>query len=125
MSLPNETDYEVGQDNIEIFGLDIHNPVFFVSGGIIVLFVFFAAIFHGPASEFFGWLRPAVTDSFDWFLAISANIFVLFCIALIFSPFGSIRLGGKNATPDFTYTGWFAMLFAAGMGIGLMFYGVS
>lgn len=125
MSLPSETDYEVGQDNVEIFGLDIHNPVFFVSGGIIVLFVFFAAIFHGPASEFFGWLRPAVTDSFDWFLAISANIFVIFCIVLIFTPFGSIRLGGKDATPDFTYTGWFAMLFAAGMGIGLMFYGVS
>jgi BCCT family betaine/carnitine transporter len=125
MSLPSETDYEVGQDNVEIFGLDIHNPVFFVSGGIIVLFVFFAAIFHGPASEFFGWLRPAVTDSFDWFLAISANICVIFCIVLIFTPFGSIRLGGKDATPDFTYTGWFAMLFAAGMGIGLMFYGVS
>jgi len=125
MSLPNETDYEVGQDNVEIFGLDIHNPVFFVSGGIIVLFVFFVAIFHGPASEFFGWLRPAVTDSFDWFLAISANIFVLFCVVLIFTPFGSIRLGGKEAKPDFSYTGWFAMLFAAGMGIGLMFYGVS
>lgn len=125
MSLPSETDYEVGRDNVEIFGLDIHNPVFFVSGGIIVLFVFFAAIFQGAASEFFGWLRPAVTDSFDWLLAISANIFVVFCIALIFTPFGSIRLGGEDATPDFTYTGWFAMLFAAGMGIGLMFYGVS
>jgi len=125
MILPNDTDYEVGQDNVEIFGLDIHNPVFFISGGIIVLFVFFVAVFQEPASAFFGWLRPAVTDTFDWLLAISANIFVVFCIALIFSPFGSIRLGGRDAKPDFTYTGWFAMLFAAGMGIGLMFYGVS
>lgn len=125
MSELNETDYEVGQDNIEIFGLDIHNPVFFVSGGIIVLFVFIAAIFQGPVTEFLGWLRPAVTDSFDWFLVIAGNVFVLFCIVLIFTPFGSIRLGGKDATPDFFYTGWFAMLFAAGMGIGLMFYGVS
>lgn len=125
MTMPNETDYEVGQDNIEIFGLDIHNPVFLVSGAVIVLFVFFAAIFQGPATEFLGWLRPAVTDSFDWFLAIAANIFVLFCIVLIFTPFGSIRLGGTDAEPDFSYTGWFAMLFAAGMGIGLMFYGVS
>lgn len=122
MSELNETDYAVGQDNIEIFGLDIHNPVFFVSGGIIVLFVFIAAIFQGPATEFLGWLRPAVTDSFDWFLVIAGNVFVLFCIALIFSPFGSIRLGSKDATPDLSYTGWFAMLFAAGMGIGLMFY---
>ncbi len=125
MTVPNETDYEVGQDNVEIFGLDIHNPVFFVSGGIIVLFVFFAAIFQGPATEFFGWLRPAVTDTFDWLLIIAGNIFVIFSIALIFTPFGSIRLGGEDATPDFSYTGWFAMLFAAGMGIGLMFYGVS
>ncbi|MCO5071176.1 MAG: BCCT family transporter [Rhizobiaceae bacterium] len=120
-----ETDYEVGQDNVNVLGLDIHNPVFFISGGIIVLFVFFAAIFHAPAADFFGWLRPAVTASFDWLLAISANIFVLFCIVLIFTPFGKIRLGGKDAKPDFSYTGWFAMLFAAGMGIGLMFYGVS
>src|SRR5690606_17066826 len=56
---------------------------------------------------------------------ISANLFVIFCIVLIFTPFGSIRLGGADAKPDFTYRGWFAMLFAAGMGIGLMFYGVS
>lgn len=125
VTIESESDYEVGQDNVNIMGLDIHNPVFFISGGIIVLFVFFAATFQAPLSDFFGWLRPTVTDTFDWFLATAANIFVLFCIILIFSPFGSIRLGGKDAVPDFSYTGWFAMLFAAGMGIGLMFYGVS
>ena len=125
MTIENETDYEVGQDNVTVMGLDIHNPVFFISGGVIVLFVFFSAIFQAPVSEFFGWLRPAVTASFDWFLACAANIFVLFCLVLIVSPFGSIRLGGQDAEPDFSYTGWFAMLFAAGMGIGLMFYGVS
>jgi len=125
VTIESETDYEVGQDNVNIMGLDIHNPVFFISGGIIVLFVFFAATFQAPMTDFFGWLRPTVTDTFDWFLATAANVFVLFCIALIFSPFGSIRLGGEDAAPDFSYTGWFAMLFAAGMGIGLMFYGVS
>ena len=125
VTIESETDYEVGQDNVNIMGLDIHNPVFFISGGIIVLFVFFAATFQAPMTDFFGWLRPAVTDTFDSFLATAANIFVLFCIVLIFSPFGSIRLGGDDAVPDFSYTGWFAMLFAAGMGIGLMFYGVS
>ncbi|MHA6687299.1 BCCT family transporter [Mesorhizobium sp. A556] len=125
MATDSDTDYEVGQDNITVMGLDIHNPVFFISGGVIVLFVFLSALFQQPAAEFFGWLRPAATSSFDWFLAIAANIFVLFCVALIFTPFGKIRLGGKDAKPDFSYTGWFAMLFAAGMGIGLMFYGVS
>jgi BCCT family betaine/carnitine transporter len=55
---------------------------------------------------------------------IAANIFVLFCLYLIVSPLGKIRLGGKDAKPDYSYAGWFAMLFAAGMGIGLMFFGV-
>jgi BCCT family betaine/carnitine transporter len=51
---------------------------------------------------------------------------VLFCLLLIVTPLtAAVRLGGKDATPDYSYIGWFAMLFAAGMGIGLMFFGVS
>jgi len=123
-----ETDYEVGQDNVEgqlgPFGFDIHNPVFMVSGLTIVLFVAIALTFPAQAESFFGWLRPFLTSTFDWFFVLSANFFVLFCLALIFLPVGSVRLGGPDATPDFSYTGWFAMLFAAGMGIGLMFFGV-
>ncbi|WP_294932109.1 BCCT family transporter, partial [uncultured Paracoccus sp.] len=65
------------------------------------------------------------TSRFDWFFIIAGNIFVLLSLGLILSPLGSVRLGGPDATPDFSLTGWFAMLFAAGMGIGLMFYGVS
>src|SRR5690606_10318800 len=55
----------------------------------------------------------------------AANVFVLLCLFLIVSPLGSVRLGGRDATPDYSYSGWFAMLFAAGIGIGLMFFGVS
>ncbi|MCB1357406.1 MAG: BCCT family transporter, partial [Maritimibacter sp.] len=124
-----ETDYEIGQDNIETsigpFGLDIHNPVFLISGVAIVIFVFYALALPEQAEGFFGWLRPAITSTFDSFFLGAANIFVLFCLFLIVSPWGSVRLGGADATPDYTYIGWFAMLFAAGMGIGLMFYGVS
>ena len=123
-----DTDYKIGQDNIRTkvgpFGLDIHNPVFMISGLTIVAFVAYALIMPQQASGFFGWLRPALTSTFDWFFLLSANIFVLFCLFLIVSPWGSIRLGGTEATPDFGYAGWFAMLFAAGMGIGLMFFGV-
>jgi len=114
-----------GQNNVRIMGLDVHNPVFFISAAIVVLFVLVSIVFQSEASAFFGWLRPAATDTFDSFLSIAGNLFVLFCIALIFTPFGSIRLGGKDAIPDFSYASWFDMLFAAGMGIGLMFYCVS
>jgi len=120
-----KTDYEIGQDNITPFGLDIHNPVFVISGLSVVAFVLITLMFQEGATEFFGWLRPALTSTFDWFFLLAANIFVLFCLYLMLSPLGKIRLGGKDAKPDYSYTAWFAMLFAAGMGIGLMFFGVS
>jgi BCCT family betaine/carnitine transporter len=124
-----ETEYEVGQDNVEVsvgpFGLDIHNPVFAISGLTIVAFVFITLAFQESAGAAFGDLRDWLTGTFDWFFLTAANIFVLFCLFLIVSPYGKVRLGGKDATPDYSYTGWFAMLFAAGMGIGLMFFGVS
>ena len=124
-----DTDYEIGQDNIEgqlgPFGFDIHNPVFLVSGLSIVVFVFYTLALPEQAGALFSWLFSATTKGFDWFFLGSANIFVLFCLFLIVSPWGAVRLGGAEATPDYSYPGWFAMLFAAGMGIGLMFYGVS
>jgi BCCT family betaine/carnitine transporter len=119
------TDYEVGQDNIRPFGLDIHNPVFLISGLSIIIFVLVTLMFQKDATEFFGWLRPFLTSNLDWFFLLSANVFVVFGLLLIVTPLGSIRLGGPDATPDYGYIGWFAMLFAAGMGIGLMFFGVS
>lgn len=124
-----ETDYEIGQDNIETqigpFGLDIHNPVFLISGLAIVAFVFYALALPQQAEEAFGALRPWLTSTFDWFFLAAGNVFVIFCLFLIVSPWGKVRLGGADAKPDYGYPGWFAMLFAAGMGIGLMFYGVS
>jgi BCCT family betaine/carnitine transporter len=124
-----ETDYEIGQDNVQPqvgpFGLDIHNPVFFISGLSIVIFVFYALALPDQAAAVFDWLFAAVTKGFDWFFLSAANVFVIFCLFLIVSPYGRVRLGGDEATPDYTYLGWFAMLFAAGMGIGLMFFGVS
>ena len=122
---PIDTEFETGQNNINPFGLDIHNPVFLISGLSIVAFVMITLAFQDSATEFFGWLRPFLTSTFDWFFLGAANIFVIFCIFLMLSPMGKIRLGGDDATPDYSYMGWFAMLFAAGMGIGLMFFGVS
>ncbi|PKR49477.1 BCCT family transporter [Thalassospira povalilytica] len=126
---PIETDYEIGQDNIQTeigpFGLDVHNPVFMISGLSIVAFVFLTLAFQESVGPMFNDLRGWLTSTFDWFFLSAANIFVILCLFLIVSPLGRVRLGGADATPDYSYSGWFAMLFAAGMGIGLMFYGVS
>ncbi|MEX2321965.1 MAG: BCCT family transporter, partial [Saccharospirillum sp.] len=124
-----DTDYQVGQDNIKMnigpFGLDIHNRVFMISGLSIVAFVVLTLAFQNSLGPWFSELRNWLTGNLDWFFLISGNIFVLVCLFLIVSPMGKVRIGGTDATPDYSYAGWFSMLFAAGMGIGLMFYGVS
>lgn len=120
-----DTDYEAGQDNVQVMGLDIHNPVFFISAVVIVAFVILTLMFGETATAFFSWLRPAMTNAFDWPLLVAGNLFVLFALMMIVTPLGNIRLGGDDARPDYGYLGWFSMLFAAGMGIGLMFFGVS
>jgi len=107
------------------FGFDIHNPVFAISGVCIVAFVFYTLALPEQSGALFTWLFSSVTKGFDWFFISAGNIFVLFCLFLIVTPLGRVRLGGAEASPDYTYLGWFSMLFAAGMGIGLMFYGVS
>ena len=126
---PIDTDYKVGQDNIIVnvgpFGLDIHNRVFAISGLLVVAFVVLTLAFQNQVEPLFTAMRGWLTSSLDWFFIIAGNIFVLVCLGLVISPLGKVRLGGTEATPDYTYLGWFSMLFAAGMGIGLMFFGVS
>ncbi|MEM7774348.1 MAG: BCCT family transporter [Pseudomonadota bacterium] len=120
-----DTEHEIGQDNIRPFGLDIHNPVFVISAITIVAFTALTLLFQDSVGPLFGELRKFLTSTFSWFFLLAGNLFVLLCLILIITPYGGVRLGGRDATPDYSYTGWFAMLFAAGMGIGLMFYGVS
>ncbi len=96
-----------------------------ISGLSIVAFVLLTLMFQSQVAPVFGSIRSWLTTNLDWFFLSAGNIFVLVCLFLIFSPLGKVRLGGTEATPDYTYAGWFSMLFAAGMGIGLMFYGVS
>ncbi|RUO37260.1 BCCT transporter [Aliidiomarina shirensis] len=126
---PINTDYKVGQDNLVFklgpFGLDIHNRVFLISGLAIILFVALTLIFPTQAEPIFSSTRDWLTANLDWFFISAANVFVILCLVLIFSPLGKVRIGGTEASADFSYLGWFSMLFAAGMGIGLMFYGVS
>ena len=116
--------HRAGQDNIRIFGLDVHGTVFAVSGITILAFVAGVLMFQEGAKDLFGNLRPWLTTNLDWVFMISANAVLLFCLFLIVSPLGRVRIGGRHAKPEYSYLTWFAMLFSAGMGIGLMFYGV-
>ncbi|MCB1802826.1 MAG: BCCT family transporter [Gammaproteobacteria bacterium] len=120
-----DTDYEIGQDNIRTWGMDIHNPVFLISALLVMVFVVGTIMFPEGAKEAFDGSKGWSIDNFDWLFLVAGNIFVLFCIALIFLPVGGIRLGGVDARPEFSTLSWFAMLFAAGMGIGLMFWSVA
>ncbi|OOE98694.1 BCCT transporter [Salinivibrio sp. MA351] len=126
---PIDTDYQVGQDNVALkfgpFGFDIHNRVFMVAGLVIMAFVFVTLAFQNQMAPIFEQMRAWLTANLDWFFLLTGNVFVIACLVLIVSPLGKVRLGGTEAKPDYGYAGWFAMLFAAGMGIGLMFYGVS
>ncbi|EHD0105769.1 BCCT family transporter [Vibrio parahaemolyticus] len=124
-----DTDYQIGQDNVALkvgpFGLDIHNRVFAISGMAIVLFVVATLTFRQQVEPFFAGLRAGLVSNLDWFFLASGNVFVIVCLVLIVTPLGRVRIGGTEATPDYSYAGWLAMLFAAGMGIGLVFFGVS
>ncbi|MED5491327.1 MAG: BCCT family transporter [Pseudomonadota bacterium] len=123
-----DTDYVIGQDNISgsfVFNLDIHGKVFTISALAVVLFVVLTLALQAEVAPLFAALRDWLTGNLAWFFLGAANIFVLLCLGLIVSPLGKVRIGGMEAKPDYGYLGWFAMLFAAGMGIGLMFYGVS
>ncbi len=116
--------HEIGEHNIRIFNLDIHNPVFIVSALLVITLVTGTLLFPQQAATVFADLRAWTTETFDWFFFATANFLTLFCLGIAVSPLGRIRLGGREAAPHYGYSAWLAMLFAAGVGIGLMFFGV-
>ncbi|MDX5480273.1 MAG: BCCT family transporter [Hymenobacteraceae bacterium] len=107
------------------FGLDVNGPVFWSSIFFLVVMIVLVLINRESAEEFFSTAQAAVTSNMGWLFILSVNIFVVFCLYMAFSRFGSIRLGGKNAKPEFSTSAWFAMLFSAGMGIGLLFWSIA
>ena len=125
MAIAAQTDYALGRDNVQFLGLDIHNPVFVVSSLTIIVFVAAVLAFRDAAAGVFDAVYAWLTSTFDWVFMSAGNVFLLFCLMLLVTPLGRIRLGGPDARPDYSAWSWFAMLFAAGIGIGLMFFGVA
>ena len=106
-------------------GLQINPPVFFISAGLIIAFSIYGALFSEQASAVFGEVQSWLVHQFGWLYMSSVAVFFIFVLALALSRFADIKLGPDDSEPDYSYTSWFAMLFSAGMGIGLMFFGVA
>lgn len=99
--------------------------MFGTSVALIVAFVVFTLANLGAAETWFSAVRAWIAQVFGWLLILSVQSILLFCVYIAMSRFGHIRIGGPDATPDYSWLSWFAMLFAAGMGIGLMFWSVA
>lgn len=107
-------------DNIQI------NPyVFFPAVVVIVLFVLFGGIFTETAGIVFESVQTFIVTNLGWFYILSVAFFLVFVIVMFLGPYGNIRLGPDDSEPEYTYGSWFAMLFSAGMGIGLVFFSVA
>ena len=120
------TDYQVGQDNVQKWGFDIHNPVFGISAGLVILCLLTLLIVDPTtARDALNGLKNSIIVDFDSFFMWSANFFILFAAVLLLSPLGKIRIGGIDAKAEHSTISWLSMLFAAGMGIGLLFWSVA
>ena len=101
----------------------IDKAVFFGSVGLLIVIVGFAALAPELAGEWFGALQTAIVVNASWFYVAVVAVIVLTCIGIAITKYGDIRLGSDHDEPEYSVISWFAMLFAAGMGIGLMFFG--
>lgn len=120
------TDYQVGQDNVTKWGMDVHNTVFTVSVALSILFIVtLLSLAPADAKAAIDTVKSAVLSNFDFLFMWGGNLLLLFSVVIALSPLGKIRLGGDKATTDYSTLSWIAMLFAAGMGIGLIFWGVA
>ena len=122
---PEVADREPGDKNIVKAGFDIHPQVTFYSAGFLLVFIALTLIFPDAANGVFSAILSFINGTLGWLYVIDFNIFVLAALYFAFSRYGKIRLGGPMAVPEFSTGAWYAMLVSAGIGIGLMFWGVG
>ncbi|MCK9237695.1 MAG: choline BCCT transporter BetT [Thiopseudomonas sp.] len=103
----------------------INPPVFYTSAAIIIALVLFASIAPTTAQSFFGAIQDWIMENVSWFYVLTVALILICIVVLAVSRFGDIKLGPDHSQPDYSNGSWFSMLFAAGMGIGLMFFGVA
>ncbi|WP_313596551.1 BCCT family transporter [Psychrobacter sanguinis] len=103
----------------------VNKPVFIASVVLILGFIVFGALFQEMANAVFGEMQSFITHRFGWFFILVMNAAVLVCLYLIFSKYGDIRLGHQTEAPQYSLPSWIGMLFSAGIGIGIMYWGTA
>jgi len=100
-------------------------PVWIGSACVVTAFVVSGSVFPETSKRAFGALQGAIIDNFGWYYILAATALLGFIVVLLFSRFGRIRLGPDDSRPEFRNITWFSMLLAAGMGIGIIFFGAA
>ncbi len=118
-------DKRIRSDRKTFLGIKANGPVFVSSLLVISLLVITTLAVGEPMEKWFSDTQHFVANNVGWFFIILVNCLLVFAVFLGFGKYKNIRIGGKGAKPEFSKTAWFAMLFSAGMGIGLLFWGVS
>ena len=103
----------------------LNKPRFLVSVALLVTITSIVYSNLEASSVFFSNTQLLLSEYLGWLIILIANGFLIFSTYLIFTKYKNIRLGGSEAMPSYSYKSWIAMLFSAGLGIGLLFYGVA
>jgi len=111
--------------NFVKWGFDMNLFVSLVSAVLVLFFIGFTLLRPNLAAETFGSINALLNLKFNWLFVGTVNASLVFLIVIGLSKLGKIRLGGFNAKPEYSTFSWYAMLFSAGIGIGIFFYGVA
>lgn len=103
----------------------VSKPVFIISAVLIVGFILFGVFFTEQAGKLFSYLQGFITNTFGWMFIVLMNVALAFCIYLAASRYGDIRLGKQTEAPQYSLFSWIGMLFSAGVGIGLVYWGTA
>ncbi len=122
---PEVADREPGDRNIVRWGFDIHPQVTFSAAGFLLVFIAATLIYPDAAAGVFDAILNFINEKVGWLYIISFNVFIGAALYFALGRYGKIRLGGPTALPEFSTAAWYAMLISAGLGIGLMFWGVA
>lgn len=111
--------------NFTKYGFDMNLFVSLVSAILVLGFIVFTIILPNKSAELFSSINDWINSNFNWLYVLTINLSFIFLIVTGLSKFGKIRLGGFRAKPEYNNFSWYAMLFSAGIGIGILFYGVA